>query len=95
MRVALYGLNIAALTASVFPAVVMFDAVERSHALSPIAQNTFFALLFAGAALCVVSGLALTKRRSPEPELAIRLLSVGALLLTGAIGWAVGGVEAV
>jgi hypothetical protein len=95
MRVALYGLNIAALTASVFPAVVMFDAVERSHALSPIAQNTFVALLFAGAALCVVSGLALTKRRSPEPELAIRLLSVGALMLTGAIVWAVGVFEAV
>lgn len=95
MRVALYGLNIAALTASVFPAVVMFEAVDRSHTLNPLAQNTFFALLFAGAAMCVVSGLALTKRRSPQPDLAVRLMSVGALLLTGAIAWAVGVFEAV
>ena len=88
MRVALFGLNLAALIAAVVPGVVIFETVSANHALDPISRETFFALLGAGSLMCLAAAAALTKHRRPDPELAARLLSIGGLLFTGAIGWA-------
>jgi hypothetical protein len=89
MRVALFGLNLVALVAAVFPGVLIFEAVSQNRGLDPISRETFFVLLGAGATMCLVAAAALTKHRRPDPELAARLLSIGGLLFTGAIGWAV------
>jgi hypothetical protein len=89
MRLALFGLNLLALAAAVFPAVLIFEAVSDSRGLDPVSRQTFFVLLSAGAVMCLAAAAALTKRRRPNPELATRLLSVGAALVSGAIGWAV------
>ena len=88
MKVALYGLNIMALAASVVPAVLIFDVTAATRPMTGVARETFFVLLGAGALMCVIAGVALTKHRRPDPALATRLLSFGGLLFTGAIGWA-------
>lgn len=88
MRTALFGLNLAALLAAVFPGVMIFEAVADNRNLDPISRETFFVLLGAGSVMCLVAAAALTKHRRPNPELAARLLSIGGLLFTGAIGWA-------
>lgn len=89
MRVALFGLNLVALGAATAPAIMLFQTVAQAHALDPIMGQTFFVLLGAGVALCLVAAAALTKRRNPNPELAIRLLSLAALSFAGAIAWSV------
>ena len=89
MRVALFGLNLVALGAATAPAVMIFQTVAQAHALDPITRQTFFVLLGAGVVLCLVAAAALTKRRKPDPELAIRLLSLAAMSFAGAIAWSV------
>ncbi len=89
MRATLFGLNVMALTAAVVPAVLIFNAVATTHALAPVSRETFFGLIGAGVLMCLVAAAALTKRRRPDPTLAVRLLSFGALMFSGAIGWAV------
>lgn len=88
MRVALFGLNLAALLAAVFPAIQLFAAASENRGIDPISRETFFVLLGAGSVMCLVAAAALTKHRRPDPELAARLLSIGGGLFTGAIGWA-------
>ena len=88
MRASLFGLNVMALAAAVVPAVLIFNAAAMAHPLAPVSRETFFGLLGAGALMCLVAAAALTKRRRPDPTLAVRLMSLGALLFTGAISWA-------
>jgi hypothetical protein len=89
MRVALFGLNMLVLATAVVSAVMAFDLAASAHALDPLWRRIFFALLGSGVFACMAAAAALTKRRRPDPAAAVRLLSFGGLLFTGAIAWSV------
>lgn len=94
MRQALFGFNLLAQVLAVTPAVMIFMAATRSHDLSPLTGQTFFGLLGAGSVMCLTAAAALTKRRHPDPALATRLLSLGGVLFSLAIAWAIAVFEA-